>query len=51
VLTAAGESVIRTVEPIAQANRRQALDGIDAEEIARLRAVLRRITENCEAPR
>ena len=49
VLTSSGESVIRTVEPIAQANRRQALDGIDAEEVARLRAVLKRITENCDA--
>jgi DNA-binding MarR family transcriptional regulator len=49
VLTGAGELVIRTVEPIAQANRRQALDGIDAEEVARLRAVLKRITENCDA--
>jgi len=49
VLTSAGESVIRTVEPVAQANRRQALDGIDAKEIARLREVLKRITENCDA--
>jgi MarR family transcriptional regulator, transcriptional regulator for hemolysin len=48
-LTSAGESVIRTVEPIAQAYRRQALDGVDAEEVARLRVVLRRITENCDA--
>ena len=51
VLTGSGESVIRTVEPIAQANRRQALDGIDAEDVARLRAVLKRITENCDARR
>ena len=50
-LTSSGESVIRTVEPIALANRRQALDGIDAGEIARLRAVLKRITENCDAQR
>jgi DNA-binding MarR family transcriptional regulator len=50
-LTSAGESVIRTVEPLAQANRRQALDGIDAEEVARLRAVLKRITANCDARR
>jgi DNA-binding MarR family transcriptional regulator len=49
VLTSAGESVIRTVEPIVRANRRRALDGIDAEDVARLRAVLRRITENCSA--
>jgi hypothetical protein len=42
--------VIRIVEPIAQANRRHALDGIDAADVARLRAVLRRITENCDAP-
>ena len=47
-LTSAGESAIRTVEPIAQANRRHALEGIDAGEVARLRAVLRRITENCD---
>jgi MarR family transcriptional regulator, transcriptional regulator for hemolysin len=47
-LTNAGESVIRTVEPIAQANRRHALEGIDADEVARLRAVLKRITDNCE---
>lgn len=51
VLTSSGESVVRTVEPIAQANRRQALVGIDAEQIAQLRAVLKRIVENCEARR
>ena len=51
VLTRSGESVIRTVEPIAQAYRRQALDGIEAEEVARLRAVLKRITENCDTGR
>ncbi len=51
MLTRSGESVIRRVEPIAQAYRRQALDGIDAEEVARLRAVLKRITENCDARR
>ena len=49
VLTGAGESVIRTVEPIAQANRRQALEGIDAGQVARLRALLERIVENCDA--
>jgi len=47
-LTSAGMSVIRAAEPIVQANRRQALDGIDAEQVAQLRAVLKRITENCE---
>lgn len=46
VLTRSGKSVIRRVEPIAQANRKQALDGIDAEEVARLREVLKRIVEN-----
>jgi MarR family transcriptional regulator, transcriptional regulator for hemolysin len=51
VLTSAGEAVIRTVEPIAQAYRRHALDGIDAEEIARLRPVLKRIIENCDERR
>jgi MarR family transcriptional regulator for hemolysin len=48
-LTSLGESVIRKVEPIAAANRRHALSGIDAEEVARLRAVLKRIVENCDA--
>lgn len=47
-LTGAGESVIRTVEPIAQANRRRALAGIDPEEMARLRELLKRIVENCD---
>ena len=51
VLTSAGEAAIRTVEPIAQAYRRQAMEGIDAEDAARLRAVLNRITENCDARR
>ena len=48
MLTRSGEAVIRTVEPIAHAYRRQALEGIDAEEVARLRAVLKRIAENCD---
>jgi DNA-binding MarR family transcriptional regulator len=48
VLTHEGRTVIRTVEPIAQSNRRRALEGIDAEEIARLRELLKRITANCE---
>ena len=51
VLTSSGESLIRTVEPIAQANRRQALEGIDADQVAQLRAVLKRIVENCDARR
>ena len=51
VLTRAGVSVIRSVEPIAQANRRQALDGIDAAEVTRLRELLKRIVDNCDAQR
>jgi MarR family transcriptional regulator, transcriptional regulator for hemolysin len=51
VLTRSGESVIRMVEPISQSNRRQALHGIDAEDVARLRAALMRITENCDTER
>ena len=51
VLTSAGEALIRTVEPIAQAYRAQALAGIDAEEVERTREVLKRIIENCEAER
>lgn len=48
VLTKSGESVIRTVEPIARVSRKQAVDGIDAGEIAQLRTLLKKITENCE---
>ena len=48
VLSTAGEALIRKVEPIAQANRRHALAGIDAEQITRLREVLKQIVENCE---
>lgn len=51
VLSAAGEALIRKVEPIAQANRRHALGGIDAEKVARLREVLKRIVENCDVRR
>ena len=51
VLTRKGESVIRTVEPLARANRRQALDGIAAEEVARLRELLQRIVDNCDTQR
>ena len=48
MLTRAGEAVIRTVEPIAHAYRRHALEGIDADDLVRLRAVLKRISENCD---
>ena len=48
LLTSAGESVIRASNPIAQANRRHALKGISAEEVEKLRVLLKRITENCE---
>jgi DNA-binding MarR family transcriptional regulator len=51
VLTRSGASVVRTVEPIARANRREALDGIDAEQVAQLRAALKRIMENCDGRR
>jgi DNA-binding MarR family transcriptional regulator len=47
-LTRSGEAVIRTVEPIAKANRKKALAGIDAKQVARLRTVLKRINKNCE---
>jgi MarR family transcriptional regulator for hemolysin len=51
VLTSAGEQVIRTVEPIVRDYRRQALEGIDAEQVTALRAVLKQIMENCDARR
>lgn len=51
VLTSSGESVIRTVEPIARVNRKQALEGINADEVERLRALLNKITDNCDPRR
>jgi MarR family transcriptional regulator for hemolysin len=48
VLTRSGQALIRAVEPISRANRRDALGGIDSGEVERMRQVLRRITENCE---
>ena len=48
LLTRAGESALRASLPIALANRRQALDGISAEDVERLRALLNRIRDNCE---
>ena len=50
-LTSSGESIIRTVEPIARVNRKKALEGIDAEQIELLRALLRKISENCDVRR
>ena len=47
-LTRAGESALRLSAPIAQANRRHALKGISPQEVEQLRALLTRITENCE---
>ena len=49
LLTSAGESAIRASLSIAQANRRHALKGISQEEVEQLRALLNRITENCES--
>ena len=48
LLTSAGEAAIRRSTSIAQANRRHALKGVSAEEVEQLRALLNRITENCE---
>jgi DNA-binding MarR family transcriptional regulator len=46
-LTAAGASMIRTLDPIVRANRRRALRGIAPGEAARVRNLLVVITANC----
>ncbi len=48
LLTRAGESALRASASIAQENRRHALEGISAREVEQLRALLKRITENCK---
>lgn len=48
LLTRAGRSLIRTVEPISRAYRGEALLGIAREEVERMRELLVRITDNCE---
>jgi DNA-binding MarR family transcriptional regulator len=46
-LTRAGAALIRDLKPIIRANRRQALKGLSATEIARMRKMLALITANC----
>src|SRR5687767_13993785 len=46
-LTRAGAALIRDLEPIIRANRRQALHGLSAAEIGRVREILAIITRNC----
>jgi MarR family transcriptional regulator for hemolysin len=46
-LTRAGVALIRELEPIIRVNRRQALQGLSATEIERMRKKLALITANC----
>ena len=46
-LTRAGSALIRDLEPIIRANRRQALQGLTSTEIERTRKMLTLITANC----
>ena len=46
-LTRAGAALIRDLEPVIRANRRQALQGLSPTEIERMRAMLALITANC----
>ena len=48
LLTRAGEEALRVSAPIAHANRRHALEGISSKEVEQLRALLKRITDNCQ---
>ena len=51
VLTRSGHSLLRTLEPIVRAYRREALNGVDKDEVERMRRALRRIRANCEEGR
>ena len=51
VLTRSGHSLLRTLEPIIHAYRSEALNGVDKEDVERMRRALRRITANCEEGR
>ena len=51
VLTRSGHSLLRTLEPIIRAYRSAALNGVDKEDIERMRRAFSRITANCEEGR
>ena len=51
VLTRSGHSLLRTLEPIIRAYRSEALNGVDKEDVERMRRAFRRITANCEEGR
>ena len=50
-LTRAGAALIRDLEPIIRANRRQALSGLKASDVKRAREMLAVITANCAPQR
>jgi MarR family transcriptional regulator, transcriptional regulator for hemolysin len=51
VLTRSGHSLLRTLEPIIRAYRSEALNGVDKEDVERMRRAFSRITANCEEGR
>jgi DNA-binding MarR family transcriptional regulator len=51
VLTRSGHSLLRTLEPIIRAYRNEALNGVNKEDVERMRRAFSRITANCEEGR
>jgi MarR family transcriptional regulator for hemolysin len=47
-LTRSGEALIRDLEPVIRANRREALSGLKLTEVKRMREMLAAITANCQ---
>lgn len=48
-LTSVGRRIVEAIEPIIKSNRREALQGLDAEVIASAHAALATIIANCQA--
>ncbi len=51
VLTRSGHSLLRTLEPTIRAYRSEALNGVNREDVERMRRAFSRITANCEEGR
>ncbi|KUG07629.1 MarR family winged helix-turn-helix transcriptional regulator [Solirubrum puertoriconensis] len=49
-VTEEGHRILDAVQPIVNDNRKTALAGISEDELAQLRGLLERITQNCHSP-
>lgn len=46
-VTASGEKIVKEVSKVVLENRRQALKGVDPDDLEAIAAVVKKITENC----